>query len=71
MIPSRRILIFVVAVISALAAIGVSAWRLIDMQSSAPVAQAPVPPIANQALERRSCARKQRRLRVGRTSVMA
>ena len=51
MIPSRRILIFVVAVISALAAIGVSAWRLIDMQSSAPVAQAPVPPIANQALE--------------------
>ena len=51
MIPSRRILIFVVAVISALAAIGVSAWRLIDLQSSAPVAQAPVPPIANQALE--------------------
>lgn len=51
MIPSRRILIFVVAVISALAAIGVSAWRLIDMQSSPPVAQAPVPPLASQALE--------------------
>jgi len=51
MIPSRRILLFVVAVISALAAIGVSAWRLIDMQSSAPVAQAPAPPLASQALE--------------------
>ena len=51
MIPSRRILLFVVAVISALAAIGVSAWRLIDMQSSPPVAQAPAPPLASQALE--------------------
>lgn len=51
MIPSRRILIFVVAVISALAAIGVSAWRLIDMQPSAPVAQAPAPPLASRALE--------------------
>jgi hypothetical protein len=51
MIPSRRISFFIIAVISALAAIGVSAWRIIDMQSSPPVAQAPVPPLASQALE--------------------
>lgn len=44
MIPSRRILLFVVAVISAFLAIGISAWRLIDLQSSQSVASPPTAP---------------------------
>lgn len=53
MIPSRRILLFILAGTSASLAVGVSAWRLIDMQSDLqslpPVAQAPAAPAANPA----------------------